>query len=120
MKKWNTSVKPPLDECPKHYCFCWVPPGGEGDLSGKVYDSCEEAVDPEKKVLFLHGGCAAPFGKCRRETKQSLDADRYEPFNRVLKRQGLPELYFCDPSNLTEEDRVEYQEMANLIWDKNA
>ena len=120
MKKWNVNQKPPLAECPKHYCFCWTPPGGTADLSGKAYDSFEEAVNSKTRVTFLHGGCAAPFGKCIRETCSGTDRDCYEPHNSVLKENGLPELFFCDPENLDIEDQKEYNAMARLIWRENA
>lgn len=121
MKHWNPNQKPSLDKCPEHYCFCWVPPGGSADLSGKVYDSLEEAVESSKRgVVFLNGGCAAPLGPCKRGTSSSKDNDCYEPSNRCLKKSGLPELFFCDPESLDKADQTQYELMANELWDKNA
>jgi len=118
MKQWNSNQKPPLNICPEHYCFCWVPPKGSADLSGKVYDSFEEAVAAAKTgVVFLHGGCAAPFGPCKRISKSEADKDCYEPYNSCLKKADLPELFFCDPKNLEEEDQVQYASMAKLLWE---
>ncbi|WP_428243890.1 hypothetical protein [Gynuella sp.] len=85
-------------------------------MSDKKYGSFEEAVNSTERIIFPNGGCAAPFGKCRRETKRREHPDRYEPFERVLRSEGLPELYFCDPENLDQEDRREYQKMAEHIW----
>ncbi|AJQ95014.1 hypothetical Protein YC6258_02976 [Gynuella sunshinyii YC6258] len=116
MKKWKIHSRPPLDECPRHYCFCWCPPGAAANLSDKKYGSFEEAVNSTDRVIFSQGGCAAPFGKCRRETKVREHPDRYEPFERVLKSEGLPELYFCNPDNLDVEDKAEYQKMVTRIW----
>lgn len=121
MKHWNPKHRPSVDECPKHYCFNWVPPGGSADLSGKVYDSFEEAVEGSKKgVVFLKGGCAVPFGPCRRGTGNSRDNDCYEPHNSCLKSSGLQELFFCNPENLDEEDQVQYNSMARKLWDTNS
>lgn len=119
-KKWNIDQKPSLEECPEHYCFCWTPPGGTADLSGKVYDSLSDAITSQDRVTFLHGGCSAPFGRCRRETKSTLDNDYYEPHNWGLKKHELPELFFCNPDNLDNEDKEEYEKMANIIWRENA
>ena len=116
MKKWNINIKPSKDECPRRYCFCWTPPGGDADLSGREYDSFEKAVTSNSRVTFLHGGCASPLGRCKRETKDINDSDHYEPSNRILKKHELPELFFCDPEYLNAEDQEEYQEMANTIW----
>lgn len=121
MKHWNPKQRPSLEECPKHYCFSWVPPGGSADLSGKVYDSFKEAVEGSKKgVAFLRGSCAAPFGPCKRATGDAKDNDCYEPFNSRLKKSGLPELFFCNPEALDEEDQIQYQLMAIKLWSKNA
>jgi len=119
-KKWNVDQKPSLEECPKHYCFCWTPPGGSADLSGREYETFAEAIVSKNRVTFLHGGCAAPFGACKRETKCITDDDRYEPHNWGLKTHGLPELFFCDPERLDNEDKEEYAKMANIIWRGNA
>jgi hypothetical protein len=121
MDKWDTENKPPLDVCPKHYCFNWVPPKGKADLSGKVYDSFEDAVaESERMVTFLHGGCAAPFGPCRRGSKNPNDSDCYEPFESVLRKNNLPELFFCDPASLIDEFIEEYEAMAKSLWGPNA
>jgi len=93
--------RPFLGICPKHYCFHWLPPKGKADLSGKVYNSFEEAVAQSEMVTFLHGDCAAPFGHCRRDPNQEGGGERYEPHNSMLRDAGLPELFFCDPSVLT-------------------
>ncbi|MCL1038242.1 hypothetical protein L2750_13925 [Shewanella submarina] len=119
-KNWNIDEKPSLEECPRHYCFCWTPPGGEADLSRKIYDSFADAVSSPNRVTFLHGGCAAPFGPCKRETKSNLNHDCYESHNRVLKKHELPELFFCNPENLDEEDKEKYKKMAKTIWSSNA
>jgi hypothetical protein len=117
VKNWNKKEKPQLNICPERYCFCWVPPGGKADISGKVYDSFEEAVEASNNgVTFLKGGCAAPFGPCRRETKKSEDDDCYEPFESVLNKDGLPQLFFCDPENLIDECVDEYNSMAKKLW----
>ncbi len=121
MNSYRLDQKPSLDKCPEEYCFCWVPPGGTADLSGKVYDSFDEAVSASNHgVVFLNGGCAAPFGPCKRESKNSNDNDCYEPFNSILKKSGFPELFFCNPLNLDEQDKSEYELMAKELWDKNA
>lgn len=118
---WNINEKPSLEECPEKYCFCWTPPGGTADLSGKEYDTFEEAIDASNKgVTFIHGGCAAPLGPCRRGTKNSNDRDSYEPFERVLKKDGFPNLFFCNPDNLAKEYIKEYKIMAKNLWGKNA
>jgi len=121
MEKWNAKIKPSLDVCPKGYCFNWVPPKGKADLSGKVYDSFEEAVAANKQgVTFLHGGCAAPFGPCRRGTLNQSDSDCYEPFESILRKNGLPELFFCNPSSLVDEFKEEYTAMAKELWGYSA
>jgi len=71
-------------------------------------------------VTFLHGGCAAPFGPCRRVPNSFLDNDCYETHNFGLKKHDLPELFFCDPENLDAEDKEEYKIMAAIIWRENA
>ncbi len=109
-----------LNECPQKYCFCWVAAGGKANLSDTEYDSFEEAVSSDNQVIFLHGGCSRPLGiKCRRETKCPEDADMYEPFNSVLKRNGYPELFFCNPDTLDDEDRVKYDAMAKHFWESD-
>ena len=121
MKKWEIQIKPSKDECPRHYCFYWTPPGGSADLSGREYDSFEKAVSSDRRVTFLHGGCAYPLeGRCRRESKDMNDSDHYEPSNRILKEPNLPELFFCNPDFLTEEDQEEYRRMANTLWPKSS
>ena len=121
MKKWHINQKPSLSECPEHYCFCWTPPKGTADLSGKVYDSFEEAVaESNNRVTFLHGGCAAPLGPCNRLTKKPEDRDSYEPFESVLRKNELPELFFCNPDNLDSDDQAQYKLMAAGIWEENA
>jgi hypothetical protein len=117
MKEWNLNQRPSLNVCPEKYCFCWVPPKGTADLSGKIYDSFEEAVSASAtRVVFLHGGCAAPFGPCKRGTKSEADKDCYEPFESCLRKANLPELFFCDPQNLEEEDQKQYESMAKELW----
>ena len=118
---WNIIEKPSLEGCPEKYCFCWTPPGGTADLSGKEYDTFEGAIDTSKKgVTFIHGGCAAPLGPCRRGTKNLNDRDNYEPFERVLKKYGLPNLFFCNPDNLAKEYIEEYKIMAKKLWGVSA
>jgi hypothetical protein len=121
MTMWVPSQKPDLSICPKQYCFNWAPPKGKADLSGKVYDSFEEAITASQSgVTFLHGGCAATFGPCRRGTNNSTDRDFYEPFESILRRNNLPELFFCNPEFLDNEFSEEYQVMAEKLWGKNA
>lgn len=120
MERWNVNQKPSLEEYPKHYCFCWTSAGGPVDLSGKVYDSFSDAVTSQSLVKFLHGGCAAPFGPCRRETKSTSDSDCYEQHNWVLKKHDLLGLFFCNPENLDNEDKEGYKKMASIIWRENA
>ena len=117
MKLWDLNKKPCLDICPEHYCFCWVPPKGSADLSGKSYNSFEGAVAAAKTgVIFLHGGCAAPLGPCKRGSKSESDKDCYEPFNSCLRKANLPELFFCDPKNLDERDLQNYEAMVKQLW----
>ena len=120
IEHWDSKNRPSLGICPKHYCFHWIPPRGKADLSGRVYNSFEEAVDQSKMVTFLHGGCAAPFGHCRRDPNQEGGCERYEPHNSMLRDAGLPELFFCDPSVLDDEDKKEYEEMAEALWGRHA
>jgi len=121
MKRCNPNQKPSLDVCPQQYCFSWVPPGGKADLSGKAYDSFEEAIEAcDNGVVFPKGGCAAPFGPCIRGTGSPEDKDCYEPFNSNLEKSGLPELFFCKPETLDEEDQVQYKIMATELWESNA
>jgi hypothetical protein len=117
MKKWDINKRPTFDFCPEQYCFCWTPPGGSADLSGGIYNSFEEAIEASKRgVIFLHGGCAAPFGSCKRATRNPEDKDRYEPHEFMLKKDGLPDLFFCDPENRSDEFMEEYKEMARKLW----
>jgi len=117
MGKYNINNKPSLDKCPEQYCFCWTPPGGSADLSGKEYDTFEEAVEAGKQgVTFLHGGCATPVGPCRRNTKNAEDRDCYESFNRFLSADGLPEIFFYDIESLAQEFKEEYKKMALKLW----
>ena len=116
MKVWDINKKPSLDECPMHFCFCWTPPKGAADLSGRQYDSFKDAVTSDSRVTILHGGCAYPLGKCIRETGCDSDGDHYEPHNSVLKKQGLPELFFCNPKELSDSDMLDYRKMASEIW----
>ncbi|WGS85931.1 hypothetical protein ACQE3E_21870 [Methylomonas sp. MED-D] len=117
MKKWDVNEKPKFDFCPEQYCFCWTPPGGTADLSGKSYGSFEDAVAAiNNGVTFLHGGCAALFRPCQRETNNPTDKDCYEPHESILRKDQLPELIFCNPENLDDEFIREYNEMTNKIW----
>jgi|APLak6261659701_1056019.scaffolds.fasta_scaffold68154_1 hypothetical protein len=118
MKKWDIKTRPPTDICPEQYCFCWVPPKGKADLSGRSYDSFEEAMEASNKgVIFLKGGCAYPLGLCQRETKNLIDHDGYEPYESLLRRDGLPELFFCKVESLCEEFVEEYKTMEKMLWD---
>jgi hypothetical protein len=117
MKEWNLNQRPSLSICPENYCFFWVPPKGSADLSGKIYDSFEEAISAtSNRVVFLHGGCTAPFGPCKRATKSEADKDWYEPCEPFLRRANLPELFFCNPQNLEEPDQKQYEFMAKQLW----
>jgi hypothetical protein len=117
MKQWNLNQRPLLSACPEQFCFCWVPSKGSADLSGKIYSSFEEATSATPLgVAFLHGGCAAPCGPCKRITKSESDSDCYEPFESVLKKANLPELFFCNPELLEEQDQKQYQTMAEQLW----
>ena len=121
MANLDISKKPSLKDCPEKYCFCWTPPGGTADLSGKEYDSFDEAINASiNGVTFIHGGCAAPIGPCRRITKNPNDRDSYEPFERLLKQDGLPELFFCNPDFLTNEHIEKYRNMAKDLWGESA
>ena len=120
MKEFSLNVKPDLSVCPEEYCFNWVPPGGFADLSGNVYDTFQSAIKSNNRVVFAKGGCAASFGPCKRATCKSNDIDYYEPANSMLERSKLPELFFCDPKSLDEEDKIEYFEMAKQLWGKGA
>ncbi len=121
MKKQDINERPSLEECPEKYCFCWVPPGGTADLSGEEYDSFDEAIEASNKgVTFIHGGCAAPIGPCRRSTKNIDDSDSYEPSERILRADGLPDLFFCNVNSLGKEFKEEYRQMAKRLWGKSA
>jgi hypothetical protein len=81
----------------------------------------EEAISGSKEwVTSLHGGCAASFGSCRRFTKNETDKDFYEPFEPMLRRDNLPELFFCNPKSLDNEFLKEYKAMAMELWNKPA
>lgn len=41
---WDPSECPPSDVCREYYCCHWVEPGGSVDLTGRTYDSIEEAI----------------------------------------------------------------------------
>ena len=121
MEKFDLNKKPSLSKCPQEYCFMWVPAGGSADMSGKTYESFEKAIEASKSgVTFVNGGCSCSFGACKRDTGKAADKDWYEPNNRVLKKTNLPELFFCNPENLMEEDQSEYKIMASELWDKSA
>lgn len=118
MTSWIRTHKPPLNVCPKKYCFFWCPPGGKVDTSGAEYDSFEEAIEATRSsgTMLPDGGCIPPGGPCERSTGNARDKDCYEPFNRFLKEDGLPVLFFCNPENLREADRHDYQVMAKMLW----
>lgn len=117
MKHWKPNTKPETDICPEHYCFCWVPPKGKADLSGIAHDSLVEVIKASNEgPVFLHGGCASPIRPCIRETKNPMHNDSYEPFNSVLKINNLPELFFCHPELLDEDDKNEYTKMTKELW----
>ena len=44
--------------------------------------------------------------------KNSMDNDLYEPEEFCLQKAGLPEMFFCDPKYLNENDRSRYRVMA--------
>ena len=41
---WDPSECPPSDVCREYYCCHWVEPRGSVDLTGRTYDSIEEAI----------------------------------------------------------------------------
>lgn len=67
MEKWNKNEKPPIDICPKTFCFLW----SEED------NKCDEA-----------------FGVCMRAEPGKSDRDWYEPCEPELDKYGLPWYYF--------------------------
>jgi len=120
MQEIDLNKKPSLNICPQRYCFFWTSSGGKADMSGKTYESFEEAIEASNTgVTFINGGCACSFGKCYRDTDNSADKDWYEPNNRYLKKAKLPELFFCNPDNLLTDDKNEYKVMANKLWNLN-
>ncbi len=66
-------------------------------------------------LTFLHGGCATPFGACKRETKCITDDDRYEPHSWGLKKHGLPELFFVILSVSTTKIKKNMQKWRRLF-----
>ena len=94
----ETSEIPARGECPRRFCFFWVPAGGKKDLSGRLYESVEEAFREAKFVTFTSGGCGCSFGVCSRSGEPGSGKDWYEPCEPELDKAGLPHHYFCGPS----------------------
>lgn len=117
---WDKHTKPPADFCPGRYCFMWVPPGGPADMSGRSYDSFQEAVTRRDDwVEFPQGGCSCSIGLCTRIDPFGGDRDWYEPCEPALERDGLPWFYFI-PSidKLAPEFHERYLRESQALWDR--
>ena len=118
-KKWNLRIKPPLDICPEKYCFFWAEIGDR--LAAKsAYDSLDEALSSDWTTVE-NAHCTSE--RCCRETKEhkiisalKTDSDWYEPCEPILNRDGLPDLFFCNPVNLDSDGLIEYLKMSDDIW----
>lgn len=98
----------------------WVPPGGPADMSGRSYDSFQEAVTRRDDwVEFPQGGCSCSIGLCTRIDPFGGDRDWYEPCEPALERDGLPWFYFI-PSidKLAPEFHERYLRESQALWDR--
>ena len=84
-------------------------------MSGKCYPSFEAAVRAgQAGKAFPEGGCAFS-SPCRRAGVSGAE-DYYEPNEWVLRDDGIPDLFYCDPENLLPEAQREYFTMADELW----
>jgi hypothetical protein len=115
---WNKCRRPPADICPERYCWHWVPPGGIKDVSGRVYDSVEEAfTQRDGCVEFPDGGCGCSVGFCTRLDPIAGKHDWYESYEPELERDGLPWFYFiATVDNLVEERHEQYLRESQELW----
>jgi hypothetical protein len=117
MKKWNPKERPDTGICPREFCFLWVCAGGRADLSGKEYDSAQEAIAAAKRgTLFPEGGCGSFAGTCTRQDAENGVADMYEPHEPNLKKAGLPWFYFTDRESLADERRDQFDKESAEWW----
>ena len=114
---WNPHERPPPDTCPERFCFHWVPPGGSADLTGRKYDSIEEALSVRDDWTMLpNGGCGCCFGVCTRADPAG-DTDWYEPEEQALKQAGLPWFYFVSSVHkLANDFRERYISESTTLW----
>lgn len=115
---WDKHCKPPVDVCPKQYCFLWVPPGGSADLTGRLHNSLAEAIKLwDDSTEFPDGGCRCQFGVCTRLDTVAGDHDWYEPNEPALKRDGLPWFYFIPSTDkLVQECHERYLRESQALW----
>lgn len=117
-EKWNKYTKPPADICPKGFCFNWVPPGGEADMSGKELKSLEVAFESKNQwTKFPEGGCSSGFGICSRLENIPNSSDCYEANEPLLEKHNLPWFYFYPSTQILHEDFHEaYLQESKKIW----
>lgn len=90
MSEWDMNKKPPVNVCPKMFCFLW----SETDSK-----------------------CRETFGVCNRCVPNKENKDWYEPCEPELKRHGLPWFYFIlNPDKLVDELREEYIRESTKLW----
>jgi len=86
-------------------------------MSGKVYDSIEQALTEGSWTDFPAGGCGYSCGSCKRLSGSEKDKDLYEPNEPMLEQAGLPWFYFIPSTEqLAEPFHEEYIREAEALW----
>jgi hypothetical protein len=115
--EWDKYQRPPPEQCPRGYCWHWVVPGGKASPPGRRYKSREEALrDSVNWPVWPEGGCACPFGPCKRLDPATGDADFYEPHTPNLERAGLPRFYFVTLESLRPEFHEQFLRESEELW----
>lgn len=114
---WEPARRPPADQCPKKFCFHWIPPGGMADMTGKEYSSLREALATRSNwTPFPDGGCSCMFGPCTRLDPVNGSRDHYEPCEPELLRAGLPWFYFSTLENLHPKFHEQFLRESQAHW----
>lgn len=115
---WDKYTKPPADICPKDFCFNWIPPDGNAEVSNVLHSSIDEALEQSSSFKsFPEGGCSCTFGPCSRIDQSPEARDWYEAVEPLLEKHDLPWFYFIPSTDkLVDELHEEYLREAKKLW----